>query len=172
MIDDAPLIVTARLVDEVTETVEIPSPVVDHSGAFRDDVIRTFEPVEVIKGELVTAGETFQVWYSVGTSLPASGRIPARVEVRELERVENGRTYLLFLEPIPRDGVAMWGQIGAPGIAEVTGETLSFIAPVRYLEALADRGLSPSRSDSAAPFDVSLTEFRDIASDRVGVQSR
>lgn len=161
MIRDSDQIVVARLVDETPERVEIPSLVTEHPGVFRQDIIRSYEIVETLRGE-PGSGEVIRVWNTPSVFWPATGNTPARTDEWGDVTLERGQTYLLFLFLADREGEAIWGHIGTPSIAHVSGEELRFLAPQRYFDKLAQRGIAPALADSAAPFDVTLSELRSV----------
>jgi hypothetical protein len=155
------LIVVAQFVDEVEERVEVESPVTENSGVFREDVIRTYRVLEIIKGD-VPKDADIQVWRTRGIYNTRSSEID-RSQSFDLRPAEKDKTYVLFLILADREGEPIWGNTGHPELAELEGEKLTFVATPRYLESIIEHGYTRARSDSAAPFEVTLSEIKDLA---------
>lgn len=160
LLSDAEVVVIATFLGERSETIELPSPATDHSGVFRSDLFRRFRVDESLRGELAPGAE-FEAWYTLGVTREARGSFPARTDAYETRHIEQGQTYLLFLREFQREDGPYLGPTAEPSIAEVSGERLRFVAPERYLNEIAVRGLSRPRADSAAPFDVTVSDVRE-----------
>ncbi len=129
----------------------------------KDVLFRQFEVVETLKG---TSDQGDQLWIAfepglIGEVVDGTG------EVREFRQ---SQSYVLFLKgrlrPLeyPADyGPVLWTGNGEPAFAELRGDILEFWADSGYLELLLEEGLTLPEPSSAAPFELTLTETRDMA---------
>lgn len=157
LVEDSHLIVVARFVGQERERVEIPSPVMENSGVFRDDVLREYEAEEILMGSL-SPTDTFLVWNTEG--IDDYGGMHG--QEFSLAPVIEGELYVLFLRSSEREGEPIWGRTGEPEKALVKGNTLSFIASNRYVEVAKVHGYEFPEDGSRAPFEVSLDELRSL----------
>lgn len=157
LISDSDLVVIAHFRGETRERVEIPSPVVEHSGMFRMDIMRTYQVVDVIKGDVPNDGAV-TVWGTEAID-DDSG---LRSQVFESVAVSEDELYVLFLQRFTRDEEPVWGRTGEPELAIVKGEDLVFLASTRYIETAKENGYTFSVRDSVAPFSTTLEEIRSL----------
>lgn len=155
LIEDSHLIVVARFIGEERERVEIPSPVMENSGVYRDDVLREYEAETILLGTL-DPGERLVVWNSEGIADPGGMR---GMDYALAEAIA-GEQYVLFLRHSMREEQPVWGRTGEPEKALVDGDTLRFIASSRYVETAMVHGHSFPQEGSQAPFVVTLDELQ------------
>ena len=152
LIEDSQRIVTGRFIDEEEVVIPSISPVDGQPHGSTTGVFRRFVVVASLKGDTVV-GEGIYVVTTAGVTTDLS------FEAYETIDLERGRTYALFLEAIPTPdrfprqyGDVLWVAPGEPGIAEVSGDRLKFLATSRYKGELKARHLDTA-ADSAAPFE-------------------
>ena len=152
LIEDSQRIVTGRFVDEEKIVIPSISPVDGQPHGSTTEIFRRFVVVDSLKGDTV-GGQEIYVVTTAGVTRDLS------FEAYETIDLEPGHTYALFLEAIPtpdrfprRFGDILWVAPGEPGIAEVSGDRLKFLATSRYNGEVNARQLDTA-ADSAAPFE-------------------
>ncbi len=152
------LIVVGELRSQSTQQVVFPSPTNPDSRFVRTDLIQTFDVIDVLKGDYREKSIDRRVTVSHDFEGNSTGRGKSTLEV---EPVEPGRTYVLFLTSYPVDDTrTAWGPPGQPGVGEIDGDRVFLRGTERYGEEVDARGLPRASSRSEAPFEMTLTELR------------
>ena len=156
----------ARYLDETPYVV----PVISAADGLPDgsvtEIVRCFEVIESLKGE-VKGGETTYVVVTAGyTEELDDGR--SRFHAYDVIHLSPGQEYVLFLEAVPRRpeyptryGEVVWVRPGEPGIAamEPSGN-LRFMTTDRFNKENRDR----LANDSAAPFVLTREQILSLVS--------
>jgi len=122
------------------------------------------EVIEVLKGS-VAPGDQLSVYQSAGTARER-GQRPARRTQYETIPLMASQEYVLFLRSVPRPPVypgteeLIWIRPGEPGVAQIEGDRLQFLATQRYQTAVGEKGLKAPEGQLGVPFSATLSELR------------
>ena len=166
LINDSDRVVIARYLDETPYVVPVISAADGLPHGSVTEVVRRFEVIESLKGE-VEVGETTYVVVTAGyTEELDDGR--SRFHAYDVIHLSPGQEYVLFLEAVPRRpeyptryGEVVWVRPGEPSIAvmEPNGN-LRFMTTDRFNKENRDR----LADDSTAPFVLTREQILSLVS--------
>jgi hypothetical protein len=158
-------VVVGKVMSVRDRTIPVQSPGSPRLGDNTQQII-SLEVVERWKGDSPATGRQMDIVHSTRVSMddPKTGaRGYAAMEDGAL-RVQKGSTVVAFLSlGTDSDGSPLWGFAGQPGLAEVRGTQLVFLASPRYRAELARRGLQAAPNSGDSPFAATIPGVRLVA---------
>ena len=155
-------VVFAKVLDVHERTIPVQSAARPRLGDNAQQII-SMEVLELWKGESPAAGQQIDVFHSTRISMDdprTAARDYAVLEDGALQ-VNKGVAVVAFLSlATDSDGSPLWGFAGQPGLAEVKGTQLIFVASPRYRAELARRGLQAIPGSGDSPFTATVPDVR------------
>ncbi len=138
LVRSSSMIIQGTLIDRTSVPVSVPG--VDGTiGMTREDVVSTFKIENVFSGDV--SGDTIEVVQTVSNNTSAIGGLPAFTVSEPAVEWLQGHTYVLFLNQYPDyGGRTIIGLASDPGSAELSGESLHFLASPGLLADVAAAG--------------------------------
>ena len=160
-------IVVAKYVDDRTETISKGAASDGVSKGSVNERFRKFTVVEVLKGSGGAGAEIYLVTTDSSTFNFGGGK--SKDSSYELLELTEGTNYVLFLEGISRPegysseyGDVLWASPGEPYLAQVDADgRWTFLATDVYENLVSEGGLTPVRG-SAAPFELTKQQIKDL----------
>lgn len=126
----------------------------------REDEIRRFDVIEVLKGDV--GSEELEIFLTRANSIDLPGGDSARI-LSEFPAFTPGVDYVLFLRAAVAPGSsAPWFLSGEPGAARIDGENVTYVVTPAYATELEQIGTPRGASGAAKNFDLTLNQLRSL----------